>query len=181
MTQIESAKNQKYTQEMKIISKNEDLNLNLLRQRICKGRIVIPHNNRRKISKLCGIGYGLTTKVNANIGTSPSRLQFKNELRKLEIAIRYGADTVMDLSIGGDLKKIRKEIIQHSCVPIGTVPIYEAAVNAERKYGSFLKMSASFVAKTERQPALVAMTSRTSATAMIALASTSMDCAPLYI
>ncbi|KPK43014.1 MAG: phosphomethylpyrimidine synthase [Omnitrophica WOR_2 bacterium SM23_29] len=142
MTQIEIAKNNKYSPEVKVISKYERLNLETLRQRVSRGRIVIPHNKKRKIVKPCGIGEGLTTKINANLGTSPFRQSIKDELKKLEIAIRYGADTVMDLSTGGDLNKIREEIIKHSSVPVGTVPIYEAAVNVQKKYGSFLNMDA---------------------------------------
>jgi len=141
MTQIEFAKNNKYSPEMKDVSKREGMNLATLRQRIASGRIVIPRNKKKNISKICGIGYGLTTKVNANLGTSPYQPRVENELKKLEIAIQYGADTIMDLSVGGDLKKIRRQIIKHSPVPVGTVPIYEAAVNAEKRHGSFLKMT----------------------------------------
>ncbi len=153
MTQIESAKNKKYTPEMRIISKREDLNLETLRQRISQGRIVIPNNKKRKIAKPCAIGQGLTTKINANLGTSPHRTRIKNELKKLEVALEYGTDTVMDLSIGGDLKKIRSQIIKHSSVPVGTVPIYEAAVNAQRKYGSFLKMRVEEIFEVLQQQA----------------------------
>lgn len=142
MTLIESARNKKYTPQMKIISKREGLGLDILRRRISEGKIVIPANRNRKIPKPCGIGLGLTTKVNANLGSSPYQPRIKNELKKLEMAVQYGADTVMDLSVGGDIKRIRREIIQHSPVPVGTVPIYEAAVNAQRKYGSFLRMKA---------------------------------------
>lgn len=153
MTQIESAKDKKYTPEMKIISKREGLNLQTLRQRISRGRIVIPHNKKRNITKPCGIGYGLSTKVNANLGTSPHQSNVTNELRKLEVALKYGADTIMDLSIGGNLKRIRKEIIKHSPVPVGTVPIYEAAVDAEKKYGSFLKIGVEEIFQVLQQQA----------------------------
>ncbi|MGD9015668.1 MAG: phosphomethylpyrimidine synthase ThiC [Candidatus Omnitrophota bacterium] len=142
MTQIEAAKSNRYTREMKIISKVEGVGIHSLRERISQGKIVIPLNKKRKISRICGIGYGLTTKVNANLGTSPYQPTIKNELKKLAIAIEYGADTIMDLSVGGNLREIRREMIKHCPVPIGTVPIYEAAVNAQRKYGSFLKMNA---------------------------------------
>ncbi|MFH1678666.1 MAG: phosphomethylpyrimidine synthase ThiC, partial [Candidatus Omnitrophota bacterium] len=140
MTLIESAKNNKYSREMKSISKREGLDLETIRKGISAGRIVIPRNKKRNIPKPCGIGQGLSTKVNANLGTSSYKPRVENELKKLETAIKYGADTVMDLSVGGNLSKIREEIIKHCAVPIGTVPIYEAAVNAEKKYGSFLKM-----------------------------------------
>ncbi len=140
MTQIELAKNKKYSREMKAISRREGLNLRILCERIARGRIVILQNNKRRLPKFCAVGEGLSTKINVNLGTSSGNPSLKRELEKLKIAIQYGADTVMDLSIGGDLKRIRKEIIEYSPLPVGTVPIYEAAVNAERKYGSFLKM-----------------------------------------
>ena len=142
MTQIDFAKTKKYSQLIKRISKYENINLNTLASRILRGEIVIPNNNKRIILKPCGIGKGLTTKVNANLGTSPYKPNVKTELKKLKIAIDFGTDTVMDLSIGGDLRKTRKLIIHQCPVPVGTVPIYEASVNAEKKYGSLLKMGA---------------------------------------
>ncbi|MFH1577579.1 MAG: phosphomethylpyrimidine synthase ThiC [Candidatus Omnitrophota bacterium] len=140
MTQIETARNKRYSSLMRQISRQEGLDLETLRLRVAQGKIVIPANKKRKTIKPCGIGQGLRTKINANLGTSPLRPQIRNELRKTDIAIKYGADTIMDLSIGGNLGKIRKAIISRSTVPVGTVPVYEAAVNAQRKYGSFLKM-----------------------------------------
>lgn len=148
MTQIELARNKKYSLEMKFISKCEGMDLPTLCQRIAQGRIVIPNNKIRKIQKPCGIGEGLTTKINANIGTSTDKTRIKEELKKLETAIKYGADTVMDLSVGGDLLKMRERIIKQSPVPVGSVPIYEAAVNAERKYGTFLKMKVEDIFRT---------------------------------
>ncbi|MFC1658327.1 phosphomethylpyrimidine synthase ThiC [Candidatus Omnitrophota bacterium] len=142
MTLIESAKNNKITAQMRTVSAREGMIPSVLGKRVSEGRIVIPRNIKRKIAKPCGIGFGLTTKVNANLGTSPFHSSLKDELKKLNTAIKYGADTVMDLSIGGDLRKIRRAIVQHSNVPVGTVPVYQAAVNAERKSGSFLKMEA---------------------------------------
>jgi phosphomethylpyrimidine synthase len=153
MTQIELAKNKEYSPEMKYISKREGLDIETIRRRLSLGRIVIPRNIKRKIVRPCGIGQGLTTKVNANLGTSPYKPRIKNELKKLAFAIKYGADTVMDLSVGGNLSKIRREIIKHSIVPVGTVPIYEAAVLAERKYGSFLKMETEDIFEVLRRQA----------------------------
>lgn len=140
MTQLEFAKNNKITPLMRKVSKIEGIDSDIIRQRIANGRIVILNNKNRKIRRVCGIGLGLKTKINANIGTSTDKAEINDELKKLDIAIKYGADTVMDLSIGGNLRKIRKEIIRNSSVPVGTVPIYEAAVNAQRKLGSFLKL-----------------------------------------
>jgi phosphomethylpyrimidine synthase len=139
MTQLEYAKNNIITPLMKKIARQEGIGIKLILKHIKEGKIVIPHNNRHNIKKPCGIGYGLRTKVNANIGTSTDKSQIRDELKKLEVAIKYGTDTVMDLSVGGNLKKIRKEILRRSLVPVGTVPIYEIAVNAQRQKGSFLE------------------------------------------
>ncbi|MFH2144804.1 MAG: phosphomethylpyrimidine synthase ThiC [Candidatus Omnitrophota bacterium] len=108
---------------------------------IAQGKAVIPANPRHKVKNPCVIGKNLRVKINANIGTSPEQSNIKNELKKLKIALRFGADTVMDLSTGGDLQAIQKLILKHSTVPIGTVPIYEAAIYAEKKYGTFLRMT----------------------------------------
>ena len=141
MTQLEYAKKNIVTPLMKRIAQDEGLNIKQILRRISEGKVVIPRNFKHNIKNPCGIGLGLRTKVNANIGTSTDKSQIKDELDKLYIALRYGADTVMDLSVGGNLKKIRKEIIRNSPIPIGTVPIYEIAVNASRKKGNFLKFT----------------------------------------
>ena len=153
MTRIELAKNKKYSSEMKIIAKREGINLEDLRRGISRGKIVIPRNKKRVLPRPCGIGQGLTTKVNANLGTSSHKPQINNELKKLGVAIKHRADTVMDLSIGGNLNKIRREILKHCPVPVGTVPIYEAAVNAEKKYGSFLNMRTEEIFRVLEQQA----------------------------
>ena len=139
MTQLEYAKNSILTPLMKKIAYLEGLNPKLILKRIKEGRVVIPHNKRHRIQRPCGIGYGLSTKVNANIGTSTDKSQINDELKKLEAAVKYGADTIMDLSVGGNLKKIRNRILKRSPLPVGTVPIYEIAVNAQKKRGNFLK------------------------------------------
>ena len=130
MTQAQGVIKNKITKEMRIVAENEGINVNLLRQRIVKGLIVIPANINHKNLKPIGIGVGLKTKVNANIGTSILRADLKTELLKLKVAIGAGADTVMDLSTGGNLDKIRKKIIEKCSVPLGTVPIYQAAIEA---------------------------------------------------
>jgi phosphomethylpyrimidine synthase len=140
MTQIESAKRGIITEEMRRISEAEGVSLKFLQKNLAEGKVVIPKNNLHKVRKICGIGFGLRTKVNVNIGLSPDRQQLKDELKKLEVAIQYGADTVMDLSVGGDVRKIRSLILKKSTIPVGTVPIYQAAVEAKERYGSFLKM-----------------------------------------
>ena len=117
---------------LKEIAKKEGVSLSHLENNFKKGRIVIPHNNKREIKKIIAIGKGLKVKVNTNLGTSTERREFKDELEKLAIAVKYGTDTIMDLSVGGNLRKIRKEIIKASPVPVGSVPIYEVASEVER-------------------------------------------------
>ncbi|MCD6583353.1 MAG: phosphomethylpyrimidine synthase ThiC [Candidatus Omnitrophica bacterium] len=126
---------------LKEIAKKEGVSLSHLENNFKKGRIVIPHNNKREIKKIIAIGKGLKVKVNTNLGTSTERREFKDELEKLAIAVKYGTDTIMDLSVGGNLRKIRKEIIKASPVPVGSVPIYEVASEVERRKGSFEKMT----------------------------------------
>ncbi|MBI4708565.1 MAG: phosphomethylpyrimidine synthase ThiC [Candidatus Omnitrophica bacterium] len=139
MTQLENANNNTTTKLMRSIAKNESVNAEFIQKNIKNGKIVIPLNKNHKISKPCGIGSGLSTKVNANIGTSPDKVNLSFELKKLQTAIENGADAVMDLSVGGNLAKIRKEVLRASSIPVGTVPIYEIAVNAQEKNGNFLK------------------------------------------
>ncbi len=133
MTQLEYAKRGRLTPEIKAVAKSEGIEPRRLLKEVAAGRIVIPSNRLRKKSKLCGIGRGLRTKVNANIGTSVDLSSLNAEIKKLKAAVEYGADTIMDLSTGGDLKKIRKAMLKASPVPVGTVPIYEVAVMAERE------------------------------------------------
>ena len=132
--------NKKYLALVQKEAKKEQVPLDILLKRISSGSCVIPQNNRRKVKRPCAIGKGLTTKVNVNIGTSTDKPSLSEEVKKLKSAILLGTDTVMDLSVGGNLKKIRKTLIEHSSVPFGTVPIYEAAVRAQKRAGSFLKM-----------------------------------------
>lgn len=148
MTQIEYAKHNIATGLIKLIAKSEDIPPKRIQKLLSESKVVIPINQKHKINKPCGIGYGLKTKVNANIGTSTDRSEIKDELKKLEVAIKYGADAVMDLSVGGNLRKIRKEIISYSPLPVGTVPVYEIAVNAQRKRGNFLKFSLNDILDT---------------------------------
>lgn len=122
------------------LARRENIPCALLAERVRKGRVIIVKNNRHRIEPLA-IGEGLKTRVNANIGTSPDLASIRNELKKLKAAIEAGADTVMDLSTGGDVKRIRREIIQASTVPIGTVPIYEAAIRARKKKKPFIRSS----------------------------------------
>jgi phosphomethylpyrimidine synthase len=133
MTQLESARRGKITPEMRLVAKAEGLDPKILVKKIAGGKIVIPSNILSRKDKICGIGEGLRTKVNANIGTSQGLSRLAIELKKLKAAVDNGADAIMDLSTGGGLRKIRKAILKASRVPVGTVPIYEAAVAADRK------------------------------------------------
>jgi len=140
MTQLECARNKKITPLLEQIAKAESVGPEILMERVADGSVVIPSNKIRNIEKPCGIGKGLKTKINANIGTSPDHRNPSEEMKKLKIAIASGADTVMDLSIGGDLKKIRKELLGASTIPFGTVPIYEIAISAVHDKGSIGKI-----------------------------------------
>ena len=139
MTQLEFAKLNKISPQMLYVSKKEKMPLELLKGRIKLGRIAVIKNLQRKINP-CAVGKGLSVKVNANIGTSKDVSDVKKELKKMEVAIRYGADTIMDLSTGGDIKKIRKAILKNLNIPLGTVPIYEIAIMAAEKRGNISKI-----------------------------------------
>ncbi|MDA8405136.1 MAG: phosphomethylpyrimidine synthase ThiC [Desulfobacteraceae bacterium] len=124
MTQLEEAINGKITEAMCQVAAAENLSPEVIRQRVAAGTVVIPKNIHHAFAAR-GVGQGLTTKINANIGTSPSHFNMDEELGKLDVAVAAGADAVMDLSTGGDLDRILKSIITHSTVMIGTVPIYK--------------------------------------------------------
>ncbi len=140
MTQIKEAKNGNITEEVKIIAKDENISVNKLINLISEGKVVIPKNINRK-TKPCGIGKGLKTKINANLGSSSKMEDIDLEVKKAKIAVEYGADAVMDLSTGSKLKEFRKKIISTVNVPIGTVPIYEAGVNAQKKGKTIVDMN----------------------------------------
>jgi phosphomethylpyrimidine synthase len=148
MTQLESAKYNKITPLMRKIAASEGVSVAFLIQMIKSGRIVIPANIGHRLQKPCGIGCGLRTKINANIGTSTDKPRIGEELKKLKAAVRYGADAVMDLSVGGDLPAIRKKILAASPVPVGTVPVYEIAVRAQNTKNDFLKFTIDDILET---------------------------------
>jgi phosphomethylpyrimidine synthase len=125
MTLLENAKNAKITEPMRQVVADEGLSLELVCERIANGTIVIPKNRKRQF-RVKGIGKGLSTKVNANIGTSPSHFDINEELNKLDVAVASGADAVMDLSTGGDIILILEKILAKSSVMVGTVPIYKS-------------------------------------------------------
>jgi len=136
MTQLTQALNGKITRQMKIVAEQEGLTAEFIREKIASGSMVIPYNKKHKSMKsICAIGEGASIKVNANIGTSSDHDNLDEELKKLEVAIEAKTDTVMDLSTGSDIDKARREIIKNSPVPVGTVPIYQAAVEAAKVKG----------------------------------------------
>lgn len=141
MNVIESAKKKVATPLIKKIARLESQSINTLLSNISRGRTVILKNRIHKLDKPCAVGKGLRTKVNVNIGGSTDVSNISEELKKLKVSIQYGADTVMDLSVGKNIKEIRQEIISHSSIPVGTVPIYEAAKQAELRNEKFFKMT----------------------------------------
>jgi phosphomethylpyrimidine synthase len=140
--QLTAAREGKTTQEMKRIAKDESVDVNALRENVAAGKTAILANNRHKNFTPKGVGKGLSVKVNANIGTSPERVDIKEELKKLKMACDAGADAVMDLSTGGNLDEIRKIIMAEAGIPIGTVPIYQAAVETVKKKRPITRMEA---------------------------------------
>src|SRR5579883_1984300 len=131
-TQIYYARKGVITGEMEYVARRENLPVELIRSEVARGRMIIPANiHHERLEPMC-IGVASRCKINANIGNSATTSNISEELEKLEYAIRYGADTVMDLSTGGDIPRIRKAIIEASPVPVGTVPIYEALSRVRR-------------------------------------------------
>ena len=124
-TQLFYAKRGIITEEMRYIANIENLDSELIRKEVAKGRLIIPANINHLNLEPMGIGVALRTKINSNIGSSQIVEDIDEEVEKLRTSIRYGADTVMDLSTGGDLDRIREAIIKASSVPIGTVPMYQ--------------------------------------------------------
>jgi phosphomethylpyrimidine synthase len=141
MTQLAKARAGIITPELKEVAEKEKVDTLLLRDRIAQGKVVIPANINHPNLQPCGIGEGLFIKVNANIGTSSDRASIKEELEKLKVAVEAGADTVMDLSTGGDINRCRNEILKASTVPVGTVPIYQAVVEAINEKGGIIHLT----------------------------------------
>jgi phosphomethylpyrimidine synthase len=141
MTQAEKARKGVLTPALKKVARAEGVAPDALAERVAGGRVVIPFNPAHSPKLPAGIGQGLRTKVNVNLGTSRDFPQLANELRKVKISLDHGADALMDLSTGGDLKKIRKTILARTPIPVGTVPIYQAAVLAIDRRDSIVGMS----------------------------------------
>jgi len=141
MTLMESAKAGLITPEIQAVARKEQVEPEWLAGQVARGRIVIPCNKRHKGLEPCGIGEGLLVKVNANIGTSSDRAVLSEELEKLRVSIEAGADTVMDLSTGGNIDECRRAIIRNTRAPVGTVPIYQAVIEAIENGGGLIHLS----------------------------------------
>ena len=139
MTQKSEAIKGNITPEMEEVAKNENIDVNKLARLISDGKVVIPKNVNSH-AKACGIGEGLTTKINANIGSSSKIDDLDLEINKAKLAVEYGADAIMDLSTGSDLKLFRQKIMDAVDVIIGTVPIYEAGVVTLAKNREIIEM-----------------------------------------
>ncbi|HEB75207.1 MAG TPA: phosphomethylpyrimidine synthase ThiC [Nitrospirae bacterium] len=141
MTRIEKARRGEITDEVRICAELEGVDPERLSRDIADGVTVILRNKTHNIEPVA-VGRGLKTKINANIGTSRDRVSFDEEMEKLDILVRYGADAVMDLSTGGPIKDMRLMMLRKSPIPVGTVPVYEAVVKAVEDHGSMAKMTA---------------------------------------
>lgn len=131
-TQMHYARKGVITQEMEYVAKREQVTADLIRSEVARGRMIIPANiHHTNLEPMC-IGVASKCKINANIGNSATTSNIAEEVEKLHYAVKYGADTVMDLSTGGDIPRIRKAIINESPIPVGTVPIYEALGRVRR-------------------------------------------------
>ncbi|WP_103595720.1 phosphomethylpyrimidine synthase ThiC [Campylobacter concisus] len=150
-TQMYYARRGELTKQMSYVAKIEGVSENLVMDEVAKGSIIIPANVNHTNLKPIGIGRKLKTKINANIGNSSLSSDICAELRKLEICLEFGADTVMDLSTDGDLDAIRSAIIEHSSVPVGTVPMYEILKEAKEVTNITNELILSVLEKQARQ------------------------------
>jgi len=141
MTQVEKARKGILSPVLKKVAAAERIPPGDLASLVSEGLAVIPFNPRHAPSRPAGIGRGLRTKVNVNIGTSRDFPRLADELAKVKVSLDYGTDALMDLSTGGDLKRIRREILRRAPVPLGTVPIYQAAIKAIDRRGTIVDMT----------------------------------------
>jgi phosphomethylpyrimidine synthase len=141
MTQLEKAKKGILSLPLKSAARAEGVTPDRLLRLVAEGLAVIPWNPAHSPTRPAAIGQGLRTKVNVNLGTSKDFPDLRIELQKLSTSVRYGADAVMDLSTGGDIAKIRRRILSRSPLPLGTVPIYQAAIKAIDRRGTIVDMA----------------------------------------
>ena len=152
-TQMQLAREGKITDAMRLVAEQEKQTPESIRERVAKGTIAICANINHTNLVPEGVGEGLRVKVNANIGTSSTFPHIEPELEKLAEAVRCKADAVMDLSTGNNIDKSRREIIGHSPIMVGTVPIYEATVRAIKEHGAVVSMTADDLLHTIEQQA----------------------------
>jgi phosphomethylpyrimidine synthase len=131
-SQMHFARRGQTTGEMEYVAAREKLPAEVVREEVARGRMIVPANVNHPELEPMAIGVASLCKINANIGNSAVSSNIDEELKKLHTAVHFGADTVMDLSTGGDIHRIREAILRHSPVPIGTVPIYEAVQRVKR-------------------------------------------------
>ncbi|MEM5785905.1 MAG: B12 lower ligand biosynthesis ThiC-like protein BzaB, partial [Syntrophobacteraceae bacterium] len=154
MTQVLAARAGGITPEMEAVARREGLDVEFIQAGVASGTIVIPRNINRKDFNYCGIGQGLKIKVNTLIGTSSDRDNIEMEARKLAIAEDAGCDAVMDLSTGGDIDGMRHQTLSRATVAVGSVPIYQCAIEAIEKRGSVVAMDPEdMFAAVEKQAA----------------------------
>ena len=144
-TLIALAREGKVSREMIGIAEDEHQAGEFIRRGVADGRIVIPKNRLRKLAKPCGIGQGLRTKINANIGTSKDSSRIAGELAKMKTCVSLGADAIMDLSTGHKIVETRRKILAECKVPVGTVPIYEIVISGIKRFGSVKDIPYSFM------------------------------------
>ncbi len=152
-TQMQQAREGKITEAMHIVARAEQIEAEIVRERVAKGTIAICANINHQALVPRGVGEGLSTKVNANIGTSSTFPDIEPELEKLDEAVKCGADSVMDLSTGDHIDVSRQRIIEHSPIMVGTVPIYEATVRAIKEHGAVVEMTEEDLLATIEQQA----------------------------
>ncbi len=147
MNQLEQARKGIATKDIGEVASSEGVDPQFIIEGMAAGHIIIPRNKNHTTIPPIGIGKGLRTKINANIGTSKDHQNIEEELKKLRISVKSGADTVMDLSTGGPLDEIRNTILKESTVPIGTVPIYQAVIEAIQSDKAMVHMSIELLFK----------------------------------
>ena len=145
MTQLEQARAGTITDAVQHVAQAENVEPEELSRRVADGTVVIPLNKGHSGIQPVGIGKGLSIKVNANIGTSGDEADPEVELKKLRTAIDAKTDTVMDLSTGGDISRLRRTVMENSTVAVGTVPIYQAAVEAVTNKGGIIHMTPELI------------------------------------
>lgn len=141
MTLIDQARKGFLSPLIKKLAREEKISPEELLSLVARGRVVIPYNRNHSPRRPAAIGQKMRTKVNVNLGTSRDYPDLRTEIAKLKISVKYGADAVMDLSTGGEIRTIRKKLLSLSPLPLGTVPVYQAAIEAISRRGSIVSLT----------------------------------------